>query len=37
MEYDLGPTKQAALEKFFTLLIDRGEAERAALPLKIFP
>jgi chorismate dehydratase len=36
MEYDLGPAKQAALERFFTLLIDRGEADKAALPLKIF-
>ncbi len=36
MEYDLGPAKQQALEKFFTLLIQRGEAPAAALPLKIF-
>jgi len=36
MEYDLGPAKQKALEKFFTLLIRRGEADAAALPLKIF-
>jgi len=36
MEYDLGPAKQKALEKFFTLLIQRGEAAKAALPLKIF-
>ncbi len=36
MEYDLGPLKQQALEKFFTLLIDRGEVDKAAVPLKIF-
>ena len=36
MQYDLGPAKQQALEKFFTLLIQRGEADMAALPLKIF-
>jgi len=36
MEYDLGPAKQKALEKFFTLLVRRGEADKAALPLKIF-
>ena len=36
MEYDLGPAKQQALEKFFTLLIRRGEADTNALPLKIF-
>ncbi len=36
MEYDLGPAKQQALKKFFTLLIERGEADKAALPLKIF-
>ena len=36
MQYDLGPAKQQALEKFFTLLIQRGEADKAALPLKIF-
>ena len=36
MEYDLGPVKQDALHQFFTLLIQRGEADRAALPLKIF-
>ena len=36
MEYDLQPIKQKALERFFTLLIDRGEADARALPLKIF-
>ncbi len=36
MEYDLGPAKQEALKKFFSLLIGRGEADQAALPLKIF-
>lgn len=36
MEYDLGPVKQKALEIFFTLLIQRNEADKAALPLKFF-
>lgn len=36
MEYDLGPDKQEALERFFTLLIRRGEADKMAVPLKIF-
>lgn len=36
MQYDLGSEKQQALEKFFTLLIQRGEADKAALPLKFF-
>ena len=36
MEYDLQPIKQQALDRFFTLLIERGEADRQALPLKIF-
>jgi chorismate dehydratase len=36
MEYDLAPAKQRALERFFTLLIQRGEADKEALPLKIF-
>ncbi len=36
MEYDLGPRKQQALERFFSALIRRGEADPAALPLKIF-
>ncbi len=37
IEYDLGPAKQQALEKFFTYLIRRNEADEQALPLKIFP
>ncbi|WP_417909871.1 menaquinone biosynthetic enzyme MqnA/MqnD family protein [Candidatus Electronema sp. PJ] len=37
IEYDLGPAKQQALTKFFELLIRRGEADPAALPLKLFP
>ncbi len=37
IEYDLGPAKQQALEKFFTYLINRNEADKQALPLKIFP
>lgn len=37
IEYDLGPAKQQALEKFFTYLISRNEADEQALPLKIFP
>ncbi len=36
MEYDLGSAKQQALEKFFSLLVQRGEASTASLPLKIF-
>ncbi|MDH4318486.1 MAG: ABC transporter substrate-binding protein, partial [Desulfobulbaceae bacterium] len=36
MEYDLGSEKQKALETFFTHLIQRGEADQAALPLKFF-
>ncbi len=36
IEYDLGPAKQQALAKFFELLIQRGEADPAALPLKLF-
>lgn len=35
MEYDLSPLKQAGLERFFTCLINRGEAPQTALPLKI--
>ncbi len=37
MEYDLQPIKQQGLQRFFTLLIERGEADRHALPMKIFP
>ncbi len=36
IEYDLGPAKQQALERFISLLARRGEADQAALPLKIF-
>lgn len=35
MEFDLGPDKIKALEKFFGYIIARGEAPAAALPLKI--
>lgn len=35
MEYDLGPAKVQALEKFFALLVKRGEAAPGCLPLKI--
>ncbi len=35
IEHDLGPEKQQALERFFAHLIARGEASKAALPLKI--
>ncbi len=37
MEYDLGDAKQQALERFFSLLIRRGEADPHALPLRIWP
>jgi chorismate dehydratase len=36
MEYDLSEKKQQALTRFFSYLIQRGEADAAALPLKIF-
>jgi len=36
IEYDLQPVKQQGLQRFFTLLLERGEADRQALPLKIF-
>lgn len=36
MEYDLGPQKRAALQRFFEYLIERNEADAAALPLKIY-
>ncbi len=36
LEYDLGPAKQQALEQFISLLVKRGEADPAALPLKLF-
>lgn len=35
IEYDLGDTKREALEKFFGYLIERGDVDPAALPLKI--
>lgn len=35
IEYDLGSEKQAALDRFFHLLIQRGDIEPDALPLKI--
>jgi chorismate dehydratase len=37
LEYDLGQAKQEALAAFFGLLIQRGEANSAARPLKFFP
>ncbi len=37
LEYDLGESKCLALEKFFSYLIDRGEASRQALPLRFYP
>lgn len=36
IEYDLGKSKQVALEKFFTYLIDRKEASPLSVPLNIF-
>jgi len=36
MEYDLQFTKQEALGRFFAILVRRGEADPACLPLKIF-
>ncbi len=35
VEYDLGPQKVEALERFFELLVKRGEVAASALPLKI--
>lgn len=35
IEYDLSQTKREALERFFQYLIDRGEIDSKALPLKI--
>ncbi len=37
MEYDLGPAKLEGLERFFSILIRRGEAATAALPLQLYP
>jgi chorismate dehydratase len=36
MEYDLQFGKQQALNRFFSLLIARGDADKGSLPLKIF-
>ncbi len=36
LEYDLDLKKCQALEKFFSILISRGEASEAALPLRFF-
>ncbi|XCN71400.1 MAG: menaquinone biosynthesis protein [Candidatus Electrothrix aestuarii] len=36
IEYNLGPAKLAALEEFFSRLIQHGAASEQALPLKIF-
>lgn len=35
MEYDLGPQKQEALKRYFEYLVQRGEGDPGALPLKI--
>ncbi len=35
IEYDLGPEKQEALNRFFEYLVKRGEVPPAALPLKV--
>lgn len=37
LEYDLDDKKCMALEKFFSMLMQRGEASRQAMPLKFFP
>jgi chorismate dehydratase len=37
LEYDLDNKKCMALEKIFTMLMQRGEASRQAVPLKFFP
>ncbi len=36
LEYDLGDEKRQALEKFFSILIQRKEASKEALPLRFF-
>ena len=36
IEYDLSAKKRSALEKFFTLLIEKDELPEDALPLKLF-
>ena len=37
IEHHLGPAHRKGLELFFTYLVRMGEAEPAALPLKLFP
>lgn len=37
IQHNLAPSHQEALNRFFTYLIERGEANRRALPLKIYP
>jgi chorismate dehydratase len=37
IQYNLSPAHQRALEKFFSYLIKRDEADKNALPLKFFP
>jgi chorismate dehydratase len=37
IQHNLGPEHQRALELFFTFLIERGEVDTNALPLKFFP
>jgi chorismate dehydratase len=37
IQHNLGPEQQKALEKFFTYLMERGEINNNALPLKFFP
>jgi chorismate dehydratase len=37
IQHNLGLKHQQALEKFFSLLIERGEVDNKALPLKFFP
>jgi chorismate dehydratase len=37
IQHHLGPDHREALERFFTFLMERGEAGNSALPLKFFP
>jgi chorismate dehydratase len=37
IQHNLGPEQQKALEKFFAYLMERGEIDNNALPLKFFP
>ncbi len=37
LEYDLGESKCRSLKKYFRYLINRGEADEQAVPLKFFP